>query len=192
MKTIKPTTTKKPVKHYLEVDKGTDAGFLKQVVETLQSENPGDEIIVIYQEKINKEDLSTTPPSKVKSRYWIQAFRKKGKYPKPTKKSGKWLIFREKTEIDQVWDKVRLATEKGLLGHGSKVSTGKDNPNGKYNKGVICVYTYDWTDEKDIKRVREELRKIGIVERIPYKSDQDTSDGKYATTGHTQISKYHE
>ena len=57
---------------------------------------------------------------------------------------------------------------------------------------MICVYTYNWTDEDDVKKIREELRQLGITEKIGYKSDQDTIEGKYSTTGHTQISKYWE
>ncbi len=67
------------------------------------------------------------------------------------------------------------------------------NPNARDpNMRVICVYTYDWMDEKDVRRVREELREIGIARKIPYKSDQDTLDGKYQVSGHTRISKYYE
>jgi hypothetical protein len=40
------------------------------------------------------------------------------------------------------------------------------------------VYTYDWQDEKDVRRVRQELRELGITQRIPYKSDEETRAGK--------------
>jgi hypothetical protein len=57
---------------------------------------------------------------------------------------------------------------------------------------VICAYTCDWTDEKDVKRVRKELRRLGISSKIPYKVDSDTISGKYANRGNSLISKYYE
>jgi hypothetical protein len=83
--------------------------------------------------------------------------------------------------------------EEGRLGGSAKVSTAKPNPLSKDpRKRVICVYTYDWTDEEDVRRIREELRKLGVVNKIPYKSDGDTLSGKYRITGHRRISKYYE
>lgn len=56
----------------------------------------------------------------------------------------------------------------------------------------MCVYTYDWTDEEDVMRVREELRKLGITRKIPYKSDEDTLAGRYYKAGDSNLSKYYE
>jgi hypothetical protein len=78
------------------------------------------------------------------------------------------------------------------LGGSAKVSTAKPNPLATGRQRVICVYTYDWADEKDVKRIREELRKLGITNKIPYKADQDTASGKYQKRGCTRISKYYE
>ena len=96
-------------------------------------------------------------------------------------------------EVDEIWEKIRTATEEGKLGLASKVSTAKDSPLASSStRKVICIYTYDWTDRKDVMRIREELRKLGITNKIPYKSDKDTLSGKYRQTGHTKISKYYE
>ncbi len=138
----------------------------------------------------NKE--SEAKPSQVTDVYWIHADRRKGSYPMPTSRNGKWLIFVKDRDIDEVWDKIRKATEDGKLGSGAKVATAKPSLLGESGTKVICVYTYDWTDEKDVKRVREELKKLGITNKIPYKSDEDTLSGKYIATGHTRISKYYE
>ena len=71
------------------------------------------------------------------------------------------------------------------------MATARHNSNAMgSNARVICVYTYDWTDEADVLRIREELRKLGIINKVPYKSDQDTIEGKYKLTGHERISKY--
>jgi len=132
-------------------------------------------------------------PTEVTDVYWIYAIRKKGKYPEPTKRNGKWLIFVDPKDVDEVWLNVKEATEEGKLGSSAKVSTAKPNPlAGKSKQRVICVYTYDWMDEADVRKVREELRKIGITNKIPYKADEDTLSGRYRVTGHTKISKYYE
>ncbi len=131
-------------------------------------------------------------PSMVTNDYWVHATRKEGKYPKP-KNSGKWLLFVPNKSIDEVWAKIKRATEEGLLGERSKCATAIPNPNAKnQDSKVICVYTYDWTDKEDVMKIREQLRQLGITNKIPYKSDEDTLTGKYLITGHTKISKYYE
>jgi len=136
---------------------------------------------------------SDAKPSEVTDIYWIYAMRKKGKYPKATRRSGKWLIFVDPKNVDEVWANIKKATEEGKLGNSAKVATSKPNPlAGKSEAKVICVYTYDWTDERDARRVREELRKLGITNKIPYKADEDTLSAKYRITGHRRISKYYE
>ena len=131
-------------------------------------------------------------PSKVADKYWIQAQRMKGEYPDHTSRGGKWLIFIDSIKVDEVWLKIKKTVEEGLLGNHAKVSTMKRNPNAvDYNKKVICVYTYDWTNEKDVMNIRDRLRELGITWAIPYKSDEDTLKGKYRKSGDTRISKYY-
>lgn len=137
--------------------------------------------------------IEESKPAQVTDYYWIFAHRKSGEYPKPTTRSGKWLVFVDKKDIDDVWAKIKKAVEEGKLGSEAKVATAKPNPHATNpNTKVICVYTYDYADEQDVRRIREELRKLGITTRIPYKADEDTSSGKYRITGHTRISKYFE
>ena len=132
-------------------------------------------------------------PSEVVDAYWIFAERESGGYPDATENSGKWLIFVPVRQVDVVWAKIKRATEEGKLGGSAKVATARPNPNATNPATkVICVYTYDWTDEKDVRRIRQELRNLGIVAKIPYKADQDTDAGKYAPRGGARISKYYE
>lgn len=132
-------------------------------------------------------------PSKVTDVYWLSAKRKTGCYPLATEKCGKWLVFVPASQINDVWEKIKVATEEGRLGSSAKVATARPNPNAaKSDKKVICVYTYDWTDEKDVRRIREGLRQLGITSPIPYKADEDTYAGRYAVHGHKRISKYYE
>ena len=132
-------------------------------------------------------------PSKVTDVYWIFAERRMGQYPEATMYSGKWLIFVSLGRLDAVWRKIKYATENGQLGPESKTATAKPNSlAGKSKQKVICVYTYDWTDDQDVKRTRDELKNLGIVWKIPYKTDQDTLDGKYRGMVGQRISKYYE
>jgi hypothetical protein len=133
------------------------------------------------------------PPSQEVNDYWIYAHRKNGIYPKPSEKTGKWLIFVNIKDVDEVWGKIKKAIEEGKLGDYAKVATEKPNPHAKNPKlKVICVYTYNWTDKEDVMHIREELRNLGITNKIPYKTDDDTLSGKYVATGYQRISKYYE
>lgn len=131
-------------------------------------------------------------PSEESESPWIYAHRKVGEYPSATKRNGKWLVFVPLDEVDEVWAVVKKATQDGTLGSSSKVATAYDN--GLYDPHikVICIYTYDWKNEEDVKRIREELRNLGITRKIAYKSDEDTLNGRYKRTGHIGISKYYE
>ncbi len=132
-------------------------------------------------------------PSEVTNLYWLYAERKKGTYPEHSENGGKWLIFVPLTLVDSVWEKIRRATEEGKLGGAAKVATAHPNPNATNpNTKVICVYTYDWTDESDVKRICEELRQLGVTSKIPYKADQETYSGMYANRGNKRISKYYD
>lgn len=130
-------------------------------------------------------------PSEVDEIAWIYAKRKIGEYPAATENNGKWLIFVPLDEVDKVWAKIKQATEEGKLGKASKVATAFESGYDS-NQKVICVYTYDWTDTEDVRRIRAELRELGITRKIPYKSDKQTLSGEYQATGHKRISKYYE
>ena len=132
-------------------------------------------------------------PSQVTDVYWLHAKREAGDYPAYTKNIGKWLIFVDSAHVDEIWGRIKQATEEGKLGPAAKVSTAKPNPNARNPENrVICVYTYDWTDKEDVKRIRQELRDLGITRKIPYKADRETLSGKYAIRGDKRISKYFE
>jgi len=132
-------------------------------------------------------------PSEETDAFWIYAQGPPGKWPEDTGRDGKWLVFEPTTHVDAVWALIKQATEAGRLGTAAKVATARPHPNATDQRSkVICVYTYDWKDEADVKRVREELRRLGITRKIPYKTDADTMAGRYTVRGHTRISKYYE
>ena len=112
---------------------------------------------------------------------WIHVFRKMDDYPEDTDRSGKWLIWLSVQTIDRYWQSIREAVERGQLGNEAKVSTAA-SPQARAGKPyVICVYTYDYDDETDVMRIREELRRLGIHRKIRYKADEDTQALRYGS-----------
>lgn len=133
-------------------------------------------------------------PSQETNEYWIASVRSADapKYPTMTADAGKWLIFADIKDIDAIWEKISEATKKGLLGNGSKVSTAKINAMAKdRNQKVICVYTYDVNDIEDVSKIRAELYKLGITQKIPYKTNDATRKGQYEVNGNKNISSYY-
>ncbi|KXA93320.1 hypothetical protein AKJ65_06415 [candidate division MSBL1 archaeon SCGC-AAA259E19] len=84
--------------------------------------------------------------------------------------SGKWLIYREEDKIVSTWNKIRNSVKKGKLGNTAKCST-KKKQRGKGGDYVICVYTLNYLNKKDVFRVRKNLRQIGVSEKLYYKPD---------------------
>ena len=123
-------------------------------------------------------------PSKTTQMYWIVQDAP-GSAPEAIEDehAGKWLIFQEPETADDAWKKVRDATVALDLGISAKVSTAKPNPDSRDSRRVIYVYTKDWADEADVMRVRENLKKLGFVDRIGYKRNLETFAGEYAQKG---------
>ncbi|MFA5253497.1 MAG: putative phosphothreonine lyase domain-containing protein, partial [Methanoregula sp.] len=123
-------------------------------------------------------------PSKTTQMYWIVQDAP-GSAPEAIEDehAGKWLIFQEPEAADDAWKKVRDATVALDLGISAKVSTAKPNPDSRDSRRVIYVYTKDWADEADVMRVRENLKKLGFVDRIGYKRNLETFAGEYAQKG---------
>lgn len=128
-------------------------------------------------------------PSKTHRMYWIvQDAPEKTASPAPAgpdedDKGGKWLIFADAAEADELWRKIRDATAANDLGIWAKVSTAKALPESDDNRVVIYVSTADWSDEKDVMEIREKLRALGVEKRIGYKRNIETYQGEYSEGG---------
>lgn len=145
----------------------------------------------VTQEGQGEPSRSELKPSAVSDAYWLGAECKTSNFKKPTERAGKWLVYLSIDRIDEYWAKIKKATEDGQLGYSAKVSTARPNPLASSKARVIVVYTYDWKDEKDVFRIRKALRRLGIVRKIPYKTNADTLAGKYKQTTAKRISKYY-
>ncbi|KAH8426824.1 uncharacterized protein LDX57_004555 [Aspergillus melleus] len=89
-------------------------------------------------------------------------------------KTGKWLFFMAPDRVDYVWNVIAQATERGELGPSSKVATN----DGSGKARMIAVYTYDFDDVADIRRVARKLVDLGLIKPydrpIYYKTDAYT------------------
>jgi len=123
-------------------------------------------------------------PSKTTQVYWIVQDAPDFKVSlDDEEKGGKWLIFVEKEETDEMWKKIRNATVENRLGISSKVSTEKHNPDSRDERTVIYVNTRDWEDKDDVMKVREVLDELGVKQRIGYKRNIETYQGEYSEYG---------
>lgn len=121
---------------------------------------------------------------------WLFAFREVGTYPDDTERSGKWMIYWKPEDVDDGWNRICDALREGRLGYAAKAAT---TPK-QWRKGlfyVTLVYTYDSDDVDDVRRVREELRQLGVTQKIGYKEDRETAQGHYSSSG-KPVSKYWE
>jgi len=84
------------------------------------------------------------------------------------------MIFAQPNEVNAIWSVIARATAKNELGISAKV--GPDEGHDRKPR-LICVYTKDFTDIKDVSRVVHRLKDIGVVDRgkaIYYKCDAYT------------------
>ena len=84
------------------------------------------------------------------------------------------MVFAKSSEIDALWSRIASATHSGTLGYFAKVSPRSDSPS-----HVICVYTRDYTDRRDVDKVRDGLRRLGVKWSIGYKPDVYTHCAVY-------------
>lgn len=74
---------------------------------------------------------------------------------------GKWMLFPSDEDYPRCWRLVAEATAEGKLGITSKAAT----PSPTEPLNLICVYTYDFTDMDDVRRVLEGLVDLGLCRK---------------------------
>lgn len=75
--------------------------------------------------------------------------------------SGKWMLFPQAEDVNRIWALIATATADGELGHAAKVAT--DDGAGNMGSRLICIYTEDFSDREDVKRVLKRLVGMGLV-----------------------------
>ena len=71
------------------------------------------------------------------------------------------MIFCQANEVNAVWAVVARATANNELGIAAKVSP--DDGDDRKSR-LICIYTRDFTDMKDVSRVVHKLKDLGVVD----------------------------
>ncbi|PIG84517.1 hypothetical protein AARAC_008953 [Aspergillus arachidicola] len=88
--------------------------------------------------------------------------------------SGKWMLFLGEEVVDRVWGVVVEETVEGRLGVAAKVATREEGGKAR----LLAIYTKDFGDVEDVRRVLERLVEVGLVKReerpIYYKCDAYT------------------
>lgn len=85
------------------------------------------------------------------------------------------MLFPRIDDVPRYWYKVAEATADNRLGIGAKISTGLDDDR---KERLICIYTKDFSDMDDIRRVLQTLVDMDLVpddgRGIYYKCDAYT------------------
>ncbi|KAH7029391.1 uncharacterized protein B0I36DRAFT_411291 [Microdochium trichocladiopsis] len=74
---------------------------------------------------------------------------------------GKWMLFCPVAEVDAVWELIAKATANNELGIAAKVAP-KSSTDSRAER-LICVYTADFSNKQDIKRVAVNLQRLGLI-----------------------------
>jgi hypothetical protein len=87
------------------------------------------------------------------------------------------MFFPTLKDLPSMWKVLVEAVIRNRLGTGAKVATDDGSPNSATR--LICIYTYDFTDMEDVRRVLNELVDMGLVRAdmpggIFYKSEAYT------------------
>lgn len=111
--------------------------------------------------------------------HWIWAY-PPGRDREPTPRVGKWVVRIPTGVIDRVWKEYADATGNGHLGISTKRSTEARRAAAGQGSHVIVVYTRDYEDRNDVRRVLRALRvDLRVKQNLSYKTDEATLAGRY-------------
>ena len=80
--------------------------------------------------------------------------------------TGKWHMFVPSHRVDELWKRIVKATLAGTLGIRAEVTLRM-----KGDEYLVVVYNADYTSETEVNKVRDELRRLGVKERLKYVPD---------------------
>jgi hypothetical protein len=90
---------------------------------------------------------------------------------------GKWQVFGDADRVDELWPGVVADAANGRL-WAAKATTPAGREKLPYDSAVLAVYTPNYLDLADVRRVRERLREAhGVDGEIYYKPDLYTAEG---------------
>ncbi|MBC7814978.1 MAG: DUF1917 domain-containing protein, partial [Burkholderiales bacterium] len=130
------------------------------------SDKPDPRDLIDMVQRARMQFDSTAKPSQMGGVYWIEAKPQIAQPQMPTSRHGQWVIPTNLDAVDDLWARIKAATEAGELGYKSKVSTSARAGQKRSTDRAIIVCTYDHADDADVQRVREALQYFGITEEI--------------------------
>ena len=84
---------------------------------------------------------------------------------------GKWVIIVERDAVDEVWETVLNKMYSEGLGCGiAKVSPATPES----DVHVVCIYSLDFQNTWDVKRVATQIRHLGLTDVLKYKPEAAT------------------
>lgn len=93
--------------------------------------------------------------------------------------SGKWMLFPTPDDVNRIWSLVGTATANGELGHAAKVATDDGGSGNAATSRLVCVYTEDFLDMEDVRRVLGRLVHMGLVMKKQRKGPMGEERGIY-------------
>ena len=103
-----------------------------------------------------------------------------GLLPRSDRRTGKWMVFLSSSQADALWPVVKNAIKSGCLASiatAAKISL--PNPS-KLNSHVLIIYTFDYNDKKTVADCLSAIRRLGILVKLYYKTDDQTHSGIYS------------
>ncbi|WP_157645510.1 putative phosphothreonine lyase domain-containg protein [Burkholderia ubonensis] len=88
-------------------------------------------------------------------------------------KSGKWCLCFTAEEVDEAWARIDALVAAGKV-RAAIASTLWGSQQRGFDTLVICVFTEDWEDRDEVRRVRQLLLDEGFTTSMGYKRDIDT------------------
>ncbi|KAI1759253.1 DUF1917-domain-containing protein [Hypoxylon sp. FL1150] len=77
-------------------------------------------------------------------------------------KCGKWMLFCTVLQVNEIWEIVAKATANNELGIAAKVAPRLTTD--KRTDRLICVYTADFSDTNDVRRVAQRLKQLRLIQ----------------------------
>lgn len=74
------------------------------------------------------------------------------------------MLFCDPDLVDDVWAAIAKATSRNELGCMAKVAPRAEGADRRKQR-LICIYTTNFQDKKDVTRVLQRLRQMGLGER---------------------------
>jgi len=159
----------------------------------------GPRLLQEYSEKKRKiaEENPNAPPASITRKLYPDREKLKSDILELAKKNrmtcGKWMLFPSEENAPGIWKQIVTATLESQLGIAAKIASDGD-------PRLICVYTKDFSDEADVKRVVQQLKDMNLLpdessnRGIYYKCDAYTyldikSDNPYGLKASLYASK---